>query len=197
MNMTRALAAVTAVALLGTFGCGTDEATGPRAPGCTVAPDEDGLLHDYAADPAIALVPDGASRTGSVQRQHGCIQADREDVTTTSVETSFTLSRDYDRGALRTAYDSVARGHGWAEDTVEEGVDALNPPGGTFLFYCRAVRGVVSELIISTSPAQRIDVRPSGPDRPPSPQWQVTSGGMTVTIEATPERANCQEPVKP
>lgn len=91
----------------------------------------------------------------------------------------------------------MARGHGWAEDSVEEDADADNPPGGIFLFYCHTVHGVISELIISASPAQRTEIRASGPDRPLSPQWQVTPGGMTVTIEATPRRANCQASINP
>jgi hypothetical protein len=159
-----------------------------------VAPDEDGLLHDYATDPAVTLVPEGAQRTGSVQRQHGCLQVDREDTSTTSVETSFKVSRDYDLAALRAVYDPVAHGNGWA-DIAGDHPDV--PGADVFLFYCRTVREVTSELSISISSAQHIDIRASGPDRPPSPQWQVTSGGITVVIEAFPQRANCKALVNP
>lgn len=126
------------------------------------------MLDDYAGDPALMFVPDGAERDHPIARQRGCLRLDKEDVSRTSVETSFTLTRDYDQDALLAAYGPVLTDHGWAPDEIRQA--ELGPNAGQpFLAYCRVVRGVTTELSISANPATRYDVRPSGPNRPPSP----------------------------
>ncbi len=82
-------------------------------------------------------------------------------------------------------------------DTVRTADAAQDAGSGIFLFYCRSVRGVTSDLSISTSPARRYDIRASGPDRPPSPQWHVEPGVITVVVEAAPWRPNCRASINP
>jgi len=192
MNRRFALPTVT-VAVLAATGCVGCSPSPPREPNCAVPPNENRLLDDYAGDPALTFVPDGAERDHPIARQRGCIRLDKEDVSRTSVETSFTLTRDYDQDALLAAYGPVLTDHGWSPDEIRQA--ELGPNAGQpFLAYCRVVRGVTTELSISANPATRYDVRPSGPNRPPSPQWQEAPGVLVLVIEAAPERSNCEDP---
>jgi hypothetical protein len=199
MNPTRILLALVAtLAALGTAGCGTGGnavADPQREPGCVVPPNEDALLKVYAADPVLTFVPAGVRREGATERQQGCVRLNKEDTSVTSATThfAFDLPRDYGRNALEAAYHPVVSVTGWAPDNVRQ--TALGPnAGGSFLAYCRAIDGVTSELTISANPARRIDVRASGPERPPSPQWQEEPGVIVLVIEAAPNRASCLAP---
>ena len=186
---------VVTVAMLTATGCAGRSADLPREPNCVVPPNEKAVLDDYVADPALVFVPDHAFRNGPIGRQYGCLRLDKEDVSQTSAITNFTLTSDYDQDALQAAYDTVVTGHGWTSDDIRQaelGPNAGNP----FLAYCRVVRGVTSELSISANPARRYDVRPSGPNRPSSPQWQEEPGLIVLVIEAAPQRTSCQAAVR-
>ncbi|MGR6319396.1 hypothetical protein Q2K19_28925 [Micromonospora soli] len=176
-------ALLTAAALTG---CArADGAEGPQVPGCTVPQDEDTLLDAYADDPVLAVRPEGAQRIGKLARSSGCHQLNKEDVSNTAVTLSWRPSRDYDDTSLRQIYDPVAGRAGW-----RYAVDPDAPPDGpgvATLTYCRRVRGVTSRLLIRAQAAQLMDVRPSTPDRPPSPQWSVVSPALIyLTIYAAP-----------
>jgi hypothetical protein len=71
---------------------------GPRVPYCVVPAHEDAL--------------------GSVLRQPGCVRLSTEDMSSTSVEMVFIMSRDNDHDALKSAYDRVVVRRAWAMDIV-------------------------------------------------------------------------------
>lgn len=192
MNRRFALPTLT-MAVLAATGCVGCSPSPPREPNCAVPPNENRLLDDYAGDPALTFVPDGAERGHPIARQRGCLRMDKEDVSRTSTETSFTLTRDYDQDALLAAYGPVLTDHGWSPDEIRQ-AELGTGAGQPFLAYCRVVRGVTSELSVSANPATRYDVRPSGPNRPPSPQRQEAPGVIVLVIEAVPERPNCEDP---
>ncbi|SCL33082.1 hypothetical protein GA0070624_4644 [Micromonospora rhizosphaerae] len=176
-------AAMLAATLTGCGWVGAHDAA--RVPGCTVPDDEDGLLDAYADDPVLAVRPQGARRAGDVIRSKGCERVSREDTTNTSVSLTWRLSRGYDDGALRRTFDPVAREAGWRFTPAGDRGPVAD--GSVFLTYCRSVLEVPSRLVIRSDPEQRVDVRPSTADRPPSPQWSVLSpAGIYVTIYADP-----------
>lgn len=172
--------------LLGSMAaCGEPE----RVAGCRVPPDEKALLDAYADDPVFDIRPDGAQPRDGVQRSMACVRLNMEDVSNTSVQASYTVTRPVTHSQLRTAYDSVATGAGWHAYTLENN---LPTPVGEFrLGYCRTVRGTTSLLDIWTQPPQSVDVRPSNTNRPSEPIWQVSPGIVVVGIRAAPEKASC------
>jgi hypothetical protein len=179
--------AVVATLLLATAGC----ATAQRAPGCVPPPNENRLLAEYASDPVLTVRPDGATEVGKPKRSKACVQLDLEDVSATSVTLQFRLSRDYDAAALRRTYGPAVRHRGWLADELSPGPGS--DPGDVFLSYCRMVDGVTSVLVLHPQPGHRLDVRPTGPNKPAAPVWQVDPGGIYLTIEAKPSRRSCQD----
>jgi hypothetical protein len=179
---------MTVVLLISVTGCTSNGTEAPRVPGCAVPPNEEALLDAYADDPVLAVVPEGADSAGEASRSRACVRLNREDVSDTSVSRQWWLSRDLDEPTVRRLYEPVARAGGWQTDP--RGKPSPPPPvsGDIRLTYCRTVVGVPSRLVIHAQPAQRVDLRPSTADRPPSPSWGVINpGGLYLSISAVPD----------
>lgn len=137
-----------------------------------------------------SMAPDGARERGGVQRSEGCVRLNMEDVSTTSVQASYAISRPVTERELRDVYDRVAIGAGWHSYVPDNPLPALSV-GEFRLSYCRTTLGTISLLDVWTQPPRSVDVRPSNNTRPSEPVWEVTSGVVVVGIRAAPGQAAC------